>query len=160
MAVLAFIDDMDVLAILHVMIMIFIFDRFRRFPGFPFPKLFPSATVAGGTWGMEGSGANEDTFPSPVISALDAELTYLQKSWGPCASKISKRFSDFTKAGVQVLTMFSTMQMIEIYMDFVLNQARSDMHWQRCHQSCVCVCVCVCVCACLSLVASRKKGDT
>ncbi|OLQ03356.1 hypothetical protein AK812_SmicGene13714 [Symbiodinium microadriaticum] len=33
----------------------------------------------GGTWGVEGSGANEDTFPSPVISALDAELTYLQK---------------------------------------------------------------------------------
>ncbi|OLP85788.1 hypothetical protein AK812_SmicGene33179 [Symbiodinium microadriaticum] len=36
-----------------------------------------------GTWGVEGSGANEDTFPSPVISALDAELTYLKKGGRP-----------------------------------------------------------------------------
>ena len=34
---------------------------------------------AGGTWGMKRSGANEDTSSLPVISALDAELTYLQK---------------------------------------------------------------------------------
>ncbi|OLP81951.1 hypothetical protein AK812_SmicGene37440 [Symbiodinium microadriaticum] len=42
-------------------------------------ELFEPYQHGGGTWGVEGSGANEDTFPSPVISALDAELTYLQK---------------------------------------------------------------------------------
>ena len=34
---------------------------------------------AGGTWGMKRSGANEDTSSLPVISVLDAELTYLQR---------------------------------------------------------------------------------
>ena len=32
---------------------------------------------AGCTWGMKRSGANEDTSSLPVISILDAELTYL-----------------------------------------------------------------------------------
>ena len=51
---------------------------------------------------MEGSGANEDTFPSPVISALDAELTYLQKAGAPVPARLanislffSGRFSGF-----------------------------------------------------------------
>ena len=55
---------------------------------------------------MEGSGANEDTFPSPVISALDAELTYLQKKAGaPVPARLantslgfdSGRFSGFAE---------------------------------------------------------------
>ena len=44
---------------------------------FPFP--FVICIHAGGTWGMKRSGANEDTSSLPVISALDAELTYLRK---------------------------------------------------------------------------------
>ena len=36
-------------------------------------------THAGGIWGMKRSGANEDTSSLPRISALDAELTYLQR---------------------------------------------------------------------------------
>ena len=38
---------------------------------------------------MEGSGANEDTFPSPVISALDAELKYLQKAGAPVPARLA-----------------------------------------------------------------------
>ena len=44
---------------------------------------------AGGTWGVEGSGANEDTFPSPVISVLDAELTYLQNAGAPVPARLA-----------------------------------------------------------------------
>ena len=64
--------------------------------------LHATLSLAGGTWGVEGSGANEDTFPSPVISALDAELTYLQKGWAPVPARLanisqffSGRFSGF-----------------------------------------------------------------
>ena len=100
---------------------------------------------------MQGS----DTFPSPVISALDAELTCLQKSWGPPAPARLANVSWISKAGFRVLTMFSTFQIVETYMVFVLNKAWSDLHRQRCHQSCVSpsagLYVCVCLSACLDV---------
>ena len=43
-----------------------------------FSLLLQFVKYAGGTWGMKRSGANEDTSSLPVISVLDAELTYLQ----------------------------------------------------------------------------------
>ena len=76
---------------------------------------------------MEGSGANEDTFPSPVISALDAELTYLKKGWGPCASKISKHLSVFIQAGFQVLPTF--VHCADVFSQFKTYVGREPPGW-------------------------------
>ena len=104
---------------------------------------------------MEGSGANEDTFPSPVISVLDAELTYLQNAGAPVPARLVN------------LTWFSQRQVFRFcrrsaHLAVVLNQFKT-LCWTRTSRlglNCFgdvatqAVCVSVCLSVCLSVYLS------